>query len=111
MTDGPRDVSDLMAIEDDPTKYRPQKGDILELCPHIRIEVKYVTSNGRVGVRDIQPRPSNVDNVIHLEGRPDPDPAKVPPLGVKTWATEKGALSVQDLQRLLRHGWSLRPSA
>lgn len=103
-----RSVNRRIEIRDDPSVYRPKRGDILEFCPHIRIQVTAVTSNGKVSLRDLQPRPPEVDTVIHLDGRPDPDPNRVPPLGITTWASEGGTVSTADLQRLLRHDWELK---
>lgn len=82
---------------------------MLEYCPHIRVEVKAVTSNGKVSIEDIPPRDPNVDATLYIdEERPDGDPLSVPPLGIETWATKDESPSVADLQRLLRHGWDLR---
>jgi len=107
VTDDRRTIAELMAINDDPTQYEPRAGDVLEWCDHIRVEVDHVTPDGKVALEDIPPNTTS-DARIHLTGeRPDPDPAKHPPLGISTWATDEGLVSPEDCQRLLRHGWEL----
>lgn len=109
MTDEePRSVSRMMELADHPGRYDPREGDVLEWCEHIRIEVDHVTPDGKVSIEDIPPNPSGAANV-YLDGeRPDPDPNRHPPLGITTWASDRGTVSIEDLQRLLRHGWELK---
>lgn len=108
MTDERRSVSEMMAISDDPANYDPREGDVLQFCEHIRIEVDHVTPDGKVNVQDIPPNTSG-GAMINIDGsRPDPDPNRHPPLGIETWASSKDLLSIEDLQRLLRHGWELK---
>lgn len=103
----PRSVSERMAISEDPANYEPREGDVLEWCDHIRIEVGHVTPDGHVSIQDIPPNTTS-DARLYVHGeRPDPDPNRHPPLGITTWAGEDGTVSVEDLQRLLRHGWEL----
>lgn len=113
MTDsnsGSRSVTKMMEIDEDPTVYEPQEGDVLEWCSHIRIEVDHVTSDGKVAIKDVPPGKHDTATIYPAGERPDPDPTKHPPLGIETWATTNETVSVEDLQRLLRHGWALKPT-